>query len=83
MVSLLIRLFLMGVGRNTIVTFFALSNFSLVLHVHECLVTQLCLTICSLRDCRPPGASVYGIVQGRILGWVAISSSRLLVELSS
>ena len=26
-------------------------------------------------DCRPPGSSVHGILQGRILEWVAISSS--------
>ena len=27
-------------------------------------------------DCSPPGSSVYGILQARILGWVAIPSSR-------
>ena len=27
-------------------------------------------------DCCPPGSSVHGILQGRILGWVAISFSR-------
>ena len=27
-------------------------------------------------DCCPPGSSVHGILQARILGWVAISSSR-------
>ena len=26
--------------------------------------------------CRPPGSSVHGILQARILEWVAISSSR-------
>ena len=27
-------------------------------------------------DCSPPGSSVYGILQARIMEWVAISSSR-------
>ena len=40
------------------------------------LVTQSCPTLCSPVDCSPPGSSVHGIVQARILGWVAISFSR-------
>ena len=37
---------------------------------------QLCLTLCDPMDCSPPGSSVHGILQARILEWVAISSSR-------
>ena len=37
---------------------------------------QSCLTLCDLMDCSPPGSSVYGILQARILEWVAISFSR-------
>ena len=37
-------------------------------------VTQLCLTLCYLRDCHPPGSSVRGIFQTRILEWVAFPS---------
>ena len=40
------------------------------------LVTQLCLTLCNPMDCSPPGSSVHGILQARILEWVAISFSR-------
>ena len=40
------------------------------------LVTQLCPTLCDLVDCSPPGSSVHGILQARILEWVAISFSR-------
>ena len=41
-------------------------------------VTQLCLTLCSpMADCSSPGSSVYGILQARILEWVAISFSML------
>ena len=38
--------------------------------------TRSCPTLCSPRDCSPPGSSVHGILQARILGWGAISSSR-------
>ena len=40
------------------------------------LVAQLCLTLWDPVDCRPPGPSVHGILQARILEWVAISFSR-------
>ena len=39
-------------------------------------VAQSCLTLCYPMDCRPPSSSVHGILQTRILEWVAISSSR-------
>ena len=34
------------------------------------LVTQSCQTLCNPMDCSPPGSSVQGIFQVRILGWV-------------
>ena len=37
---------------------------------------QSCLTLCDPTDCSPPGSSVHGISQVRILEWVAISYSR-------
>ena len=37
---------------------------------------QSCLTLCNAMDCSPPGSSVHGILQARILEWVAISFSR-------
>ena len=40
------------------------------------LVTQLCLTLCNLMDCSPPGSSVHGILQARRLGLVAMPFSR-------
>jgi len=30
-------------------------------------------------DCSPPGSSIHGILQARILEWVAISSQSLIV----
>ena len=39
-------------------------------------VTQSCPTLCDPVDCSLPGFSVHGILQARILEWVAISFSR-------
>ena len=39
-------------------------------------VAQSCPTLCDPMDCSPPGSSVHGILQARILEWVAISFSR-------
>ena len=36
---------------------------------------QSCPILCNPMDCNPPGSSVHGILQGRILEWVAISFS--------
>ena len=39
------------------------------------LVAQSCPILCDPMDCSPPGSSVHGIFQARILDWVAISFS--------
>ena len=39
-------------------------------------VAQSCPTLCNPMDCSPPGSSVPGILQARVLGWVAIPFSR-------
>ena len=41
------------------------------------LVTQSCLTLYDHMDCSLPGSSVHGILQTRILEWVAISFSNV------
>ena len=43
---------------------------------------QLCLTLCDPTDCSPPGSSVHGIFQARILVWVAISFSFFFILLA-
>ena len=37
---------------------------------------QSCPTLCNAMDYNPPGSSVHGIIQARILKWVAISCPR-------
>ena len=44
---------------------------------HKCvLVAQSCLTLRDCMNCPPPDSSVHGILQARILEWVAIPFSR-------
>ena len=47
-----------------------------IIYIYICIKTQLCLTLCEPIDGSPPGSSVHGILQARILDWVAMSSSR-------
>ena len=44
-------------------------------HCCCCLVAQSCPTLLDPMDCSPPGSSVHGISQARILEWVAFSFS--------
>ena len=37
---------------------------------------QSCLTLCNPMDCNPAGSSVHGILQARILEWVALSGNK-------
>ena len=39
-------------------------------------VFQSCLTLCDPMDCSLPGSSLHGILQARVLEWVAISFFR-------
>ena len=45
------------------------------------LVAQLCLTFCNSMDCSLPGFSVHGVLQARILEWVAMPFSRWFYQL--
>ena len=45
--------------------------------MHPCSAPLPCLTLCDPMDCNPPGSSVLGISQERILDRAAISSSKV------
>ena len=45
------------------------------------LVAWLCLTLCDPMDCSPPGSSVHGILQAKILEWVAEETNIFLIAL--
>ena len=44
--------------------------------VFVCLVVQFCPTLSDFMDCSPPGSFIHGILQARILEWVAMPFSR-------
>ena len=70
-----------GVQKNSLSLFplhphlFVMNLLYLFLYMHAKLL-QLCPTLCDTMDCSQPGSSVHGILQTRILEWVAMSSSR-------
>ena len=63
MIKTLQKMGLEGTCLNTVKT----------IHDSESEVTQLCPTLCDPMDCILPSSSVHGILQTRILEWVAIS----------
>ena len=66
---------------TTILTFKKFpSTVSTRVHVCVCVGAQSCSTLCDPMDCSPPGSSVHGISQVRILERAAISSSRDLPD---
>ena len=42
----------------------------------KALVTHSCPTLCDPMDCSPPGFSVHGILQARVLEWAVIPLSK-------
>ena len=58
--------------------FFHLNLSGVIPYLLICYVKsfQSCLTLCNPMDCNLPGFSVHGILQARILKWVAMPSSR-------
>ena len=54
----------------------SLTSLNVSSQEHACFITQSCLTFCHTRDCNPLDSSDHGILQARILEWVANSFSR-------
>ena len=68
----------MSSSKFSLPFFFFYSTF-LAQHILEkgcMLVAQSCPTLCDSVDCCPPGYSNHGILQARILEWIAIPFSR-------
>ena len=63
-------------AQNTTCFFFVFFFFNLSEVEVKCYSLSRVLTLCNPMDYSPPGSSVHGILQERILGWVAISLSR-------
>ena len=66
-----------------LVFLFYLTKEQLIIYKHSLWITSACvhaqsyLTLCNLMNCSPPGSSVHGSSQARILEWVVISYSRV------
>ena len=58
-------------GKNTVVG----CHFLPMKVKSESEVAQLCPTFCDPMDCSPPGSSIHGIFQARVLEWGAIAFS--------
>ena len=56
--------------------FLSVHLFIFIFLVVVVLVAQSCPTLSNPKDCSPPGSPVHGILQARILEWVAIPFSR-------
>ena len=64
-------------GRSShLSSHFSAFNCKLLCIIYVCVCTQSCLTLCSSTDCSPPGSSVRGIFQARILERVTLCYSR-------
>ena len=61
-------------GKNTGVGCHSLLQCTKVKSESE--VAQSCPTLSDPMDCSPPGSSVHGIFQARVLEWVAIAFSK-------
>jgi len=59
--------------------FSSISYYIHLLVLHEC--TQSCPALYNPMDCSLPGSCVHGILQARILEWVAVSFSRVSSQL--
>ena len=55
---------------------FHAQQWNIIVYMYAYSIAQLCLTLCNPMDCSPPGSSIHGILQVRILEWVTIRFSR-------
>ena len=66
----------MSQGHNSMATFHRFPLYSHCSALCCAKSLQSCLTLCDSTDCSPPGFSVHGILQARMLEWVPLPSSR-------
>ena len=57
--------------------FFLITAFNCISSAASAKSLQSCLTLCNPIDGSPPGSSVPGILQARLLEWVAIAFSSI------
>ena len=65
--------------NNSIFSYKTNPECKIILYISNvcvCVLTQSCLPLCNPMDYSPPGSSVQGILQARILEWVATPFSK-------
>ena len=75
-IVVLFNLILTGFSCMSYEIFLMLLCMAPGLYCCGCSVAKLCLTLLEPVDYSPPGSSVHGISQARILEWVVISFSK-------
>ena len=75
MFCVLVCVYVYVLVRTLNMKFVFLTSFKLHMQCSEVCI-QSCPTLCDPIDCSPPGSSVHGIVQAKILEWSAISFSK-------
>ena len=60
-----------GIKQNEMLTF-AIHEVSKNISSIKCYFAQSCPTLCDPMDCNPPVSSVHGVLQARVLRWVAV-----------
>ena len=63
----------LGDYQHKIITY----TWVVIYHMHACILSCFSrVWLCDPIDCSPPGSSVHGILQARILKWITMPSSR-------
>ena len=73
--------FLQGAEPSVLLLMHLHLFLAIYLHLCMCAWAQSCLTLCDPMDCSPPCSTIHGILQARILEWVAISYSKMYVSI--
>ena len=76
MYILMIDIYYILIDENKHLKYLFITFNNSVIFINCMLVMQLCLILCDPMDCSLPGSPVHGILQARILEWVAIYFSR-------
>ena len=65
-----------GIGPKSLASSALAGRFFTTSHLKKWKWSQSCQTLCNPMDCSPPGLSFHGILQVRILEWIAFPFSR-------
>ena len=70
-------------GKEYVKTVYCHPAYLTYMQIVCVLVAQSCPNLCNPMDCIPPGSSVHGISQARMMEWVAISLCNAVLYMQS